>query len=192
MSEDDLARLMRGLGFGWSRDQVARIKRGQRKLNLPELIALASTFGVRSLADLVATAGDDSSELAAGATVSRAALRGFLSGHAPAPVLVAPQGTAPAVHQARVSARRGRLSVVDEDARSLAVQHAARQLGVSAPEIAALARKRYGRDLVSERDARVQARLTAGEEQDEALDPGAVRGRAMREILAELRAPDEL
>ena len=63
LSQRDLGRIMRGMGFAWNETTVAKIETGARTLTAAELVALCLVFQV-GVGDLVQTQQDDWDDLA--------------------------------------------------------------------------------------------------------------------------------
>jgi transcriptional regulator with XRE-family HTH domain len=194
-TQDHVARRMRELGASWDRTTVARVERGQRALQFDEagLVAIALNVGIQALlptkGDVALTprltmsankvgllyASDDAPRLPATAVLRDGAAGDLVAGLADTADDVARLlGKEPPAHLLLDAAE-----AEDGDAE----RKAAKLLGITPFEVAALALDTWGRSLTQERDHRLDERST-----DEVSDGArnTMRGHITRELLAVL------
>lgn len=203
LTADDVAAEARALGLAWQRSTVASIETARRGLGAEELLLLpvilsrASGWQPVTISDLLES--ERPIELASsshgGTRATTAGLEEVLAGER---ITVPAWQIDDQFRAAREGVDRlrelGRLLPkrtaheealrAAEDGQHEAEQKAARKLGRPAVQIAHAARRRWGRSLTAERDARVAERLEAGD-----VDPSsvpAVRGHVTRDLLAVL------
>jgi transcriptional regulator with XRE-family HTH domain len=198
--QDDVAIAARELGLHWHRSKVAALERGEKPIDLAELVLVAELLGELAnqdirLSDLLE--GDGAVRLTSEVVVYSAALRRYLNGR---PVSIGipdvPGLSADDLHAGSavmkvMSKRMSQLAGEDVNFRSSlkhvatstgeAEERAGRVLGLSATDVASLAIGLWGRTLTEERDRRVG---------DGGSDSGraARRGRVTRELVKDLRA----
>ena len=196
--QDDVAAAARGWGLRWTRSKIAALERGEKALDLAEIVVLAQAMGEVAghpvaVADLLA--GDGAVRLSSALVLHRGSLRRFVGGN-PVEVL---SGDIPGGPErveavmARMPAALARAAAMAGDDTSVALilhaeEHAgeaeervARTLGVSKMDVAHLAVGLWGRTLAEERDQRVGDDVPVASR-------SAKRGRATRQLVEELRA----
>jgi len=177
--QDDVSTAARGVGLSWSRSKIAALERGDKALDLAEIVLLAEALGmiagqpVSIAADLLA--GNGAVRLSPVTRIPREALRRSLS--EPVELFVIP-GDA--------ERKRGPLGIFPDAARAQtmageAEERAGRTLGLSKIEVAYLAVDLWGRTLGEERDGRVGDDVPLSSR-------AAKRGRVTRQLVQELRA----
>lgn len=205
--QEDLAKRSRDYGLGWNRATVAAVETGQRSLADGELSLLAFMLVV-GFDELLA--GDGAVRLASDATAELSAVRalhcGYDVGSMKPGVLDVPvtRKLRAAAQRFRTGERTAMTEQVDRlrrlwpkarmgdlvDAENAmddeTVKKAARKLGVDPLDVALVALKLWGRDLPTERDARVAETVP---EDASARTRQALRGHVTRALLAEL-APE--
>lgn len=204
LTADDVAAAARALGLSWQRSTVASIETARRGLGAEELLLLPVILWRASgehveLLELLESEGPIELAASSGHGSTRATTRGLEQVLTGAPIKlgrkswdlaesgrvlggfvdrvrelgkVLPKGVEP--EEAFRAAEEGQHE---------AEQKAARKLGRPAPQVAHAARRRWGRSLTAERDARVEERLEGD------VDPAsvrAIRGHVTRELLAVL------
>jgi transcriptional regulator with XRE-family HTH domain len=205
VTADAVAAKAREVGLGWQRSTVASIETGRRRLTAEELLLLPLLLSMAlplrvTLRDLL----DDDAALTDELTMTRTGFAQLLD---PQPGIWGGYrlrtGAAAAVDR-RSSVERWRrvlelwpgageprrldlqrLTAVERSAAATAEQNAARALGCTALDVAALAHRTWGRGLTEERDAR----LAAGSDAAGQDPPSAVRtrrGHVTRQLLDEL------
>lgn len=191
-SQDEMAEILRSFGLSWNRSQLAKAERGERSFTLEQLFLLANALDA-TLAELVALEPDERVALTDEATADQIYLHASLAGdryignrepvvalpHLDAPVtLWWEQVVAPANMLMRSS--KGRMPTETE-------WRIAEVFGIATrddfQDIATAALELWGRSLLDERDARVDAELL--DKPDASLT--ALRGHATRALTAELR-----
>lgn len=192
--QDDVAAQARALGLSWTRSKLAALERGDKAIDLPEMVLLAAALSQATdapvrLSDLLE--GDDWVQLSGKTPLTRAALRRFLVGE----TVVFEAGDVPRLPIDRL--RDGLQALTDREAafapdltwvdgvlveaRAGEVeQRAGRTLGLSKREVALLSWGLWGRTLAEERDFRV------GDE-GSAATRSARRGQTTRRLIEELR-----
>jgi len=192
--QDDVAFQTRRLGLSWTRSKLAALERGDKAIDLPEMVLLAAALSFATdapvrLSDLLE--GNDWVQISRETPLTRAALRRFLNGD---PVEFKP-GDVPRLPIDRL--RDELLALTDREAafapgltwqeaagvetRSCEVeQRAGRTLGLSKREVVLLSWGLWGRTLAEERDFRV------GDE-GSAATRSARRGQTTRHLIEELR-----
>lgn len=185
----DVAGRARACGVPWDGPAVSRVEAGKRQVSVVELFALARLYG-RPVVELLP---EQACRVTDEMDADEGALRGALTDYDPGlnvPALDKQAGAwaAGAVdNMAPVLARypgTDALTVSEgaRHARDEAVVKAAARLGVEPLDVAVLAERRWQRDLVTERDARV-----AAIEGEDVRARQARRGHVTRALLDELR-----
>lgn len=199
--QEDLAERARRWGLDWNRTTVAAVETGIRAVDNGELTLLAVTL-VTSLVDLLA--GEGRVRLTKTATTDLDTLRALWSGESAGPMLPrqfdVPQtrelsrAVPGLLKQLRATtAEIQRLwpkmpakqwdKAVEESMNDEAVKKAARKLGTRPHYVAIAARRRWGRGLAEERDARV-ADLVSDDATPRTRQ--ALRGHVTRGLMSEL------
>jgi len=195
--QDDVATAARVLGLRWTRSKIAALERGEKSLDLAEVVLLAEAMGEIAgqpvgVADLLA--GDGAVRLSQSLVIHREALRRFLGGDSVRVLLTDIPGGADAMARAipRVPERIQRMKLLaGPDMRAEDLRHAAtvageaeervgRTLGVSKMDVAYLAVGLWGRTLAEERDRRVGDDVPLASR-------SAKRGRVTRRLVEDLR-----
>jgi transcriptional regulator with XRE-family HTH domain len=174
LTQDEVSRRVRERfpGLRWGRPTVSLIESGDRELTLTEVVALLDVLGT----DLTELLGDAEEVELAHDVSGGMAVRGrdLVSG------LV--KGPMPKIVQVHFSSRIPEELEVARDLGEMDYK-AATRLGVEPPEVAAAARRLYGRSLTEEREARLERRGPA------TMTPAqrrAILGHVSRELYVEL------
>jgi len=195
-SQDDVATAAREVGLRWTRSRVAALERGDKSVDVAELVLLAQVLGEVSgkpvgVGDLLD--GQGATVLSPAVTVHRSSLARWLGGE-PVEVLVAdvPGGLEQLqdilARAPEVLTRLARLAGADTKTRAVsdavraageAEERAGRTLGVSRADVAHLSAGLWGHALTTERDSRVGDAPPGSRAQ--------LRGRVTRQLVAELR-----
>src|SRR5579884_968483 len=175
-TQDEAARLARGIGLNWGRSTIAALEAGTKTLDAGELLALA--LGVAPMGELLAGDGD----------VRFGAVRTSL-----ARARAAFAGGAPDLSSEDVGYLLHGLALIGSgDAAGIdlgpvpygeAEEKAARKFGVNVETLVKAAQRRWGRSMSAERDARVADMAPEG------IAPRsrqALRGQVTRQLLTEL------
>jgi transcriptional regulator with XRE-family HTH domain len=160
------------LGLEWTRDHVAAIERGARRLSVGEVLALAHVFRA-DLHEFLAT--DDWVELTAGFRAK--GLTELCNQGGWLLETENPASRATAAFMADVDARRTPAERAELAARQQVVQKAARVLRASPMAVMLAARQLWGRSLGAERDRRLGGDGAA-----------QAKGHVTRQLYAELAA----
>lgn len=192
MRQDDVAAGMRRYGFNWTGATVAAIETNRRNVSLEEAIALPLVLRCE-LTDLVLSPDVPKVALNERGAIHRAALAAVLVGEATQaseqelhPLL---RSSLPELDEDVLQAwEQGRFADealigvwINEARQQEAERKAARHLGVSTAQVAALALRLWGRSLSEERDARLQ------ETDYRAASEQAVKGHITRELRDEIK-----
>lgn len=195
-SQDDVATAARDVGLRWSRSRVAALERGDKSVDVAELVLLAQVLGKVSgepvgVADLIA--GEGSVVLSPMVTVHQSSLVRWLAGE-PVRVLVGdvpgeleellgalarmPEALERTFRLAGEDTAMGALRAAERGAGE-AEERAGRTLGVSRADVAGLSAGLWGHAMTTERDSRVGDAPPGSRAQ--------LRGRVTRQLVAELR-----
>lgn len=200
-SQDDVAAAARAAGLRWSRSRVAALERGEKSIDVAELVLLAHALGrvtgePARVADLLD--GEGAVELSPTVTVHRSSLARYLGGepvqiragdvpgekaHLLDAVAASRPGHGRTWRLAGPEATLGQIEDAEQGAGE-AEERAGRTLGVSRADVAHLSAGLWGRAMTAERDHRVGDAPAASRAQ--------LRGRVTRQLVTELRAQLEV
>jgi transcriptional regulator with XRE-family HTH domain len=154
LGQDEVAQMVHAAGPPWTRDVVAHVEAGTRRIGVEELVGVLAAFGI-GLEEFLGRRHPPV-EVGDGGVLTPHQLATVLQGTAPRTVATAAAGRR-AGERLLPNARDAGERIL-EDVR-LAERQAARALGISVTEVQALAGELWGRSFTEERDRRLRTRL---------------------------------